>query len=128
MATVGKPNPGDVEKTEAEATPEAAPVAEKKSTKTPLAEGEISPVDFAKVLSEQYGEEVRPQIVYGYLKNMKGFKEHTVDRGEGVKPQIVIKKDEALAFLAAKREEQKAKAEAKKAAAEAAKAEAPASA
>ena len=97
-------------------TGEAKP-AKESTKKTAVPEGHLSPVDFAKKLSEVKGEEVRPQIVYGYLKNMKEFPQ--VDRGEGVVPRIVIPTDDALAFLNTKAEERatkKAEKEAKAAA------------
>jgi hypothetical protein len=105
----------------AEETAEAAPAAEvkPKTTKTPAGEGNVAPVEFAKELSKARGEVVPPQMVYGYLKNMKDFPK--VDRGEGVVPQIVIPLAEGLAYL-----ESKAKEKAEKAAAKAAAAPAPA--
>jgi hypothetical protein len=58
---------------ETEATAEDAPKAEKK-TKAPLPEGYETPVTFAKRLKHpKTGEEIRPQIVYGYIKNGKDF-------------------------------------------------------
>jgi hypothetical protein len=84
-----------------------------KTTKTAAPEGTLAPVAYAKHLSELKGEEVRPQIVYGYLKNMKDFPQQ--DRGEGVVPRIVIPTEEADAFLSAKASA-KAEKDAKKAA------------
>ena len=53
------------------ATAETAKPA--KQTKDPKPEGFVSPVEFAKLYSAQIGREVRPQMIYGYIKNNKGF-------------------------------------------------------
>ena len=73
-----------------EATEKEAP----KSKKDPKPEGYVSPVEFAKLWScakagvepsiENYGEldetaQVRPQIIYGYIRNNKGFAEAAVE-------------------------------------------------
>lgn len=56
------------------ATSEAAATAKPaKQTKDPKPEGFVSPVEFAKQYSAQIGHEVRPQMIYGYIKNNKGF-------------------------------------------------------
>jgi hypothetical protein len=95
---------------EAPATDGAAtetPVAAK-TKKTPVDEGFVAPVEFAKHLSKQQGEEIPPQMVYGYLKNMRGFPQQ--DRGEGVVPRIVIPLQEALDFMKTKAQEKADKA------------------
>ena len=104
--------------TEAKAPKEKAP-----SKKVALPEGYVTPVDFAKQLSERNGEEVRPQVVYGYVKNMKEFP--FVERDEA--PRFMVKVPEAFDFLATKLAEKAAK-KAAKAEADAAKASAPAEA
>ena len=85
--------------------------AKKESKKAVVPEGFLSPVDFAKHLSEQKGEEVRPQIVYGYIRNTKDF---PFQEREGL-PRFIIPVDEATAFINAKaaaRAEKKAQADA----------------
>lgn len=55
----------------AEAAAAAEPAKEKK-TKAPLPEGFVTPVEFAHRLGErlnQNRDSIRPQIIYGYLKN-----------------------------------------------------------
>src|SRR5262245_42621580 len=123
-------------KGKAEAEPTPAPVAEEpqpaaapKSKKTPIEDGFVAPVEFAKHLSEQQGEIVPPQMVYGYLKNVRDFPQK--DRGEGVTPRIVIPLKEGLEFMSsrtkvlAEKKQQKAQA-AKEALEKAAAAAAPA--
>jgi hypothetical protein len=98
-----------------EATP--AEVTAPKTKKTPIEDGFVAPVEFAKFLSKQVGEEVPPQMVYGYLKNMKNFPQK--DRGDGVVPRIVIPLQEALDFMKTKAVEKAEKAAAKVATAQA---------
>jgi hypothetical protein len=103
----------------------AAPAKEKRK-KDPVPEGFMVPVEFAKHLtkvrreSDPTADEVRPQVVYGYTKTMKGFpsQPHTDGR-----PLIPV--DEATKFLVQRETERKAAKEAK-ATANAAKAETPA--
>jgi hypothetical protein len=59
------------ENTEVEETTEAKPA----SKKSPLPEGYATPVQFTHILKEQRGVEVRPQVIYGYVKNNKAFQE-----------------------------------------------------
>jgi hypothetical protein len=70
-------DPSEVTGTAEEATAEETPTAEAakpaKKTKAPVPEGWETPVQFAKRISTQEGVEVRPQIVYGYVKNNKEF-------------------------------------------------------
>jgi hypothetical protein len=116
MARINEAPAADVTET-VEETPKQKAKATKESTKTPVEEGFVAPVEFAKRLSEVRGSEVRPQIVYGYLKNMKGFPQK--DRGEGTKPRIVIPLEEGLSFLQHKEAEKAAKKAAKEEAAKA---------
>jgi hypothetical protein len=61
--------------TEAAATEATAAAAAKKS-KDPVPEGFITPVEFAKQLGKRLGGDettVRPQIIYGYIRNAKDF-------------------------------------------------------
>jgi len=105
-----------------ETTTEEAKAEIKKSTKTPVPDGYQAPVEFAKTL------DVPPQIVYGYIKNMKGFP--FIERGESEKPRFLVKIPEATEFLKVKATEKAEKAAAKEAkkAAEAEKANEPANA
>ena len=52
-----------------------APTAEApaKTKKDPVPDGWETPVNFAKRLTANSGSDVRPQIVYGYIRNSKGF-------------------------------------------------------
>ena len=70
----------------------------KKNSKTEVPAGFSSPVEFAKHLSEVTGHEVKPQIVYGYLRNMKDF---PFTEREGL-PRFIIPTDEAAIFITAK--------------------------
>lgn len=70
---------------EGEAKPDAP-----SATKTPAPEGYIAPVAFAKRCGERAGVELKPQVMYGYVKNNKALKEILVDRGVGVTPRFVI--------------------------------------
>jgi len=59
------------ETTDAEQPAEAAKPKQPKRPAAP--DGYVTPVNFAKALSEKTGTDVRPQIVYGYVKNGKDF-------------------------------------------------------
>ena len=52
------------------------------SKKDPLPEGWLTPSGFAKVLSKKEKMDIRPQRIYGYVKNGKDFpsKKHTDGR------------------------------------------------
>jgi hypothetical protein len=103
---------------EAPETVEETPVEEKpaeaKKTKRPAPpEGYVTPVNFAHKLSEKLGHEVRPQIVYGYVKNGKDF---PVDNqpldGGGTRP--IVHLERGLAWydaLQARKAERAAKKE-----------------
>jgi hypothetical protein len=88
-------------------TTEGTDAEAKKSSKAPIPEGYISPVDLAKELG------IKPQMVYGYIKNMKDFP--FVERGADEKPRFIVKRDEAVSFLEAKKQA-KAQRDAEKAA------------
>ncbi len=86
----------------------AASQKEKKaSTKTAIPEGYISPVEFAKERTTRTGKETPPQVVYGYIKNMKEFP--VIERGAEDKPRFIVKVPEAHEFLDAKDKERAAK-------------------
>jgi hypothetical protein len=103
----------DEQTTEGEATEATSETKKAESKKTPVPDNHLAPVEYAKHLGEVKGEEVKPQIVYGYIRNMKGFPH--VER-EGF-PRFIIPVAEADAFLNTKAEE-KAKRQADKAAKE----------
>jgi hypothetical protein len=82
---VDAPDADEAEDTVAEGT-EAAPTdkpaakAKKESTRPPVPEGLVSPVQFAKLLTEhkikngtlEEGKVIAPQVVYSYIKNNMG--------------------------------------------------------
>jgi hypothetical protein len=97
-----------------------------KQQKTPVPEGHVTPVEFAKKVDEHLGLEAgttRPQSVYGMIKNSKKFAEIAVER-EGM-PKWTIPLEAGLAFIDEKEkgkvERAKAKAAKEAAAAEEAK-------
>jgi hypothetical protein len=106
----------------------AAPVAEKKK-KDPVPEGFVTPVEFAKQLGKRQGGDentVRPQIIYGYIRNAKDFPFQNNSDG-----RFLVNLEAGNAWIDAKNERKtardakkaaEAKAAAEKAAAEAAKA------
>jgi hypothetical protein len=103
------------EEAPAEETPAAPAPARKRD---PLPEGFLTPVGYAKHRGVQKGgteDTIRPQIVYGYVKNMKGFpfKKHTDGR-------VILNVKEVDAFLDAKERERAEKKAAKEAAEKAA--------
>ena len=112
-----------------ETTPEADATTEAAAAKTPakpkreVPEGHMTPVNYAKHLGEIEGREVKPQIVYGYVRNSKPFVEACVTTYEdGKSPGYTIdvaKADEFMKGLAEKRTAREA-AKAAKAAADAA--------
>jgi hypothetical protein len=92
-----------------------APAKEKRK-KDPVPEGKMVPVEFAKHLTKVLREtdptadEVRPQVVYGYTKSMKGFDQfvsmHTDNRPlidvEGATQFLVERRTRRAAEKAAK--------------------------
>jgi hypothetical protein len=93
------------------ATEKASKVS--KSKKAPLPEGWVTPVQFAKLLTEQTGKEVRPQIIYGYVKSGKDFPcDKTNDRA------AIVHLERALAWVAGKDDRKAARQAAKAAKAE----------
>jgi hypothetical protein len=88
-----------------------APKAEKKkkSTRAPVPEGFISPVAFAKVLTEhlkqdhpelgvrlEADKEIRPQVVYSYIKNNPSGGKYPFPTHAAEGRAFVIKADEGL--------------------------------
>lgn len=51
-----------------------------KKEKAPLPEGYVTPVSFAKLLGERVGKEIRPQVIYGYIRNTKAFREQAASQ------------------------------------------------
>jgi hypothetical protein len=93
--------------------PTAAPEGETKTKRSyaDLPEGVTTLAKFANVLKEQRGVEVRPQVIFGYSRQMKEFPsyQHSDQRW-------VINIADGLAWWDAK-EQRKSEREAKKAAA-----------
>lgn len=54
---------------EAAAQEETAEATEKESKKAPKPEGFVSPIDYAEHRSQVQGKFVRPQTIYGYIRN-----------------------------------------------------------
>lgn len=97
-----------------EAKAEAVLETKPKSKKDPLPEGYITPVQLAKVLSELWGEDVRPQSIYGYIRNAKSF-----PFGNNTDGRFMVPQDEAVAWCEERRVARVRRAEEKAAAAEA---------
>lgn len=89
--------------------------AKKESKKTPVPEGFMAPVEFAKHCTEKFGEEVRPQVVYGYIRNGKEF---PYEEREGT-PKFIVKVDDGEEWVRARMEKRKERAAKKAAEAEA---------
>ena len=100
-------------------TDAAAEVKESKSTRPAVPEGYITPVGFAKKLTEKFGKEVPPQYVYSTIKNAPKDHPFPIHSAGGRENLIVLSEgmtwwEEKLA-RAAEREQNKAKKEAEKA-------------
>lgn len=111
---VDAPEGGEAEDTVAEGT-DVAPKAEKakkEPARPPVPEGFISPVKFAKVLTEHLRskgkltaeQEVRPQVVYSYIKNNGADSKHPFPTHSAEGRAVVLKADEAVAWWDAKDE------------------------
>jgi hypothetical protein len=106
---VDAPDGDEAEDTVAEGT-EAAPTdkptkAKKESTRPPVPEGYISPVQFAKVLTEhkikngtlEEGKVIAPQVVYSYIKNNPADGKYPFPARTDVEGRaLVLKADEGL--------------------------------
>ena len=75
---------------------EAAKKDTKASSKTPVPEGYVAPVQFAR----DCDPDMKPQVMYGYVKNNAELKAILLDRGEGVTPQKLIPIEEGRAWWA----------------------------
>jgi hypothetical protein len=105
-------NTDEVETTDEAATAEGEET-KSKSKKTPLPDGYQTPVGFTHVLKEQRGVDVRPQVIYGYVRNNKAFQEFSgTNEGDG---RVILNVERALAWWDEK-EAKKAEREQKKAA------------
>lgn len=96
---------GDTAGTEAALDPKPAKVA-KAPARPPVPEGYIAPVAFAKKLSEHYGYEVRPQVVYSTIRQSNSGdnpKNPLPVYSEGGRDNL-LKLDEAFAWWMAKDE------------------------
>lgn len=51
------------------AAEETAEATEKESKKDPKPDGYVSPIKYAEHRSEQVGKFIRPQTIYGYIRN-----------------------------------------------------------
>jgi hypothetical protein len=86
----------EVETAEEQENTEEAKKDAKASSKTPVPEGYLAPVAFAKLCDP----DMKPQVMYGYVKNNAKLKEILLDRGEGVTPQKLIPVEEGKAWWA----------------------------
>jgi hypothetical protein len=83
-----------------EGTTEAPTEAKaEKKTKHDLPDTHVTPVGFAHLLKSERGVEVRPQVIYGYLKNSKDFAQHASIHTDG---RNIVAKEGALAWWDAK--------------------------
>lgn len=108
---VDTPDASDDESDEVEETDKAETKKEKKPARPPVPTGYISPVAFAKELTKHLQEqgkmkaddEVRPQVIYSYIRNTAKGKNPLPTYEEGGR-QNLLKLDEALAWWDAKDE------------------------
>jgi hypothetical protein len=77
----------------------AAAKAEKVSKKAPKPEGWVSPVEFAKELAKALGQDVRPQVIYGYIKNNKGFGQDPAITSSNTDGHVMVNLQAGLAYL-----------------------------
>lgn len=93
---------------EAAATEDAQATEESKESKiAPKPEGYISPYNFATVLSEHVGREIRPQTVYAMVRNQPKLKDGTpfpVEQNEA-DGRYMVNQEQALAWYDARQEE-----------------------
>jgi hypothetical protein len=89
-----EPTPEQIEA--AKATLAAKP----KRQKTPIPEGFIAPVEFARKMDEHLGQPAGttpPQVIYGFIKNSSQFPFE--ERGADDFPRFIVKLDDALKFV-----------------------------
>jgi|SRR5215471_1345756 len=101
----------------AKAIVDAANAAKPKRQKTPIPDGYVAPVEFARKMDEhlkQPAGTTPPQVIYGFIKNSSQFPFE--ERGAEDFPRFIVKLDDALKFvdgLQDKRAERAAKKAAK---------------
>jgi hypothetical protein len=97
--------PDDEVETVAETKPEEVKPETKKSSRPPVPEGYITPVQFVKVLKEERNVEVAPQVLYSYVnqgKTSKGDQDKKLKSYSEGGRENLLKKEEALAWWDAK--------------------------
>jgi hypothetical protein len=97
-----------------------------KKEKAPLPDGFVTPVTFAKELGAKLGKEIRPQIIYGYVKNNGPQSKNPFPFEKNSDGAFIVNRDAAFAWYDALQERKTTReaANAAKAAAAAAKADA----
>ena len=88
----------DVEVVEETVTPdtEVAAAAPKAPARPPIPEGFVTPIGFAKALSEKLGKEIRPQVIYSYIRNAS--KEHPLKTYSEGGRENLMKLEESLTW------------------------------
>jgi hypothetical protein len=91
--------------------------AKTKRQKTPIPDGFVAPVDFAKRLDKHLNQPdgtTKPQVIYGYVKNSKTFPSQ--ERGADDFPRFIVNLEEGLKWFDEKltKDAEKAKAKAAK--------------
>jgi hypothetical protein len=86
-----------VEEPAAEAPKEKKAKEKKAPARPPVPEGYITPVAFAKVLSEKLGKDVPPQYIYSTINSTKNGKNPLPTYSEGGRDNL-LKLEEALAW------------------------------
>ncbi len=105
---------------EAEAAAEGKEEQESKSKKAPKPDGFVSPYEFATLLSEHVGKDIRPQTVYGFIRNETKNADGTVFPNEkNTDGKRMVNTKAALAWYDQRQTDKAAKAAAKEAEAEA---------
>ena len=79
-----------------------------KRSKHDLPEGFVTPTGFVKVLKESMNVEVRPQVIYGYVKNSKTFQEFVSLNSDG---RTILNLDAAIDWWNTKGERKTSAAE-----------------
>lgn len=60
---------------EVDVVEEVVTTKKSKKQKHELPEGFVTPVGFTKAIKELFNEDIRPQVIYGNVKNSKSFQE-----------------------------------------------------
>lgn len=85
----------------------------KESKKAPLPKGFVTPVQFAKALSEKENREVRPQIIYGYIKNNGPESKNPFPSDRNSDGAFMVNEQEGYKWIAALRKRQEERAQAR---------------